>query len=155
MALELLTAGVSIKYAVESTAGTRPTSGYTAIPNVVSINNLAGEQTSHDVTDLSDTDHKRYILGLFDNGGNVSLNVNVTAAFVTAWEALVTAAATAAASSKKTWYAVQIPGVAKAFYFSGRPGKFMPGDIETDAVFTATVNIAPEEYDDWDTAPST
>ena len=37
MANELSSAGVKLKYAVEATAGTRPTAGYTALGGLVEI----------------------------------------------------------------------------------------------------------------------
>ena len=52
MANELSTAGVLVKYAVESTGGTRPTAGYTAIPNIKSTPSLNPEPASIQVTDL-------------------------------------------------------------------------------------------------------
>ncbi len=59
MALELSTAGVLLKYACETTAGTRPTTGYTQIPNIKSIPDFNPEPESLEVTDLSDTEWRR------------------------------------------------------------------------------------------------
>ena len=59
MALELSTSGVLLKYAVESTAGTRPTTGYTQVPNIKSIPDFNPEPESLEVTDLSDTEWRR------------------------------------------------------------------------------------------------
>ena len=59
MANELSTAGVTVQYCVETTAGTKPTSGYTAIPNIKAIPDLNPEPSSLEVTDLSDTEWKR------------------------------------------------------------------------------------------------
>ena len=59
MAQELSTAGVLLKYAVETTAGTRPTTGYTTVPSIKSIPDLNPEPESLEVTDLSDTEWRR------------------------------------------------------------------------------------------------
>ena len=59
MANELSTAGVSVQYCVETTAGTKPTTGFTVIPNIKSIPDLNPEPSSLEVTDLSDTEWKR------------------------------------------------------------------------------------------------
>ena len=96
MALELSTIGVSLKYCVETTAGTRPTTGYTPIAGIKAIPDLNPEPEALDVTDLSDS-WRRYIPGVRDVGGAISFTANFTSAFKTAWTALVTAAATAAA----------------------------------------------------------
>ena len=109
MALEISTAGVALKYAVETTAGTRPTTGYTAIPNIKETPDFNPEPSTLEVTDLSDLVWKRYIAGLKDPGGALSFTANLTSAFKTAWETLVSAYETAAASSKATWFEISVP----------------------------------------------
>ena len=83
MALEIASAGCSIRYCVETTAGTRPTTGYTPINNVKTIGALDAQPSTYDVTDLSDLEFKRAIPGLKDIGGDVPLTANLTAAFMT------------------------------------------------------------------------
>ena len=72
MANEISTAGVLLKYKVESTAGTKPTGAYTVIPNIVSTGELNSEPDNLEVTDLSDTVWRRYIPGLKDPGGAIT-----------------------------------------------------------------------------------
>lgn len=55
MANEISTAGIQIGYAVETTAGTRP-STFTNIPNVKTIGDMNPEPSTYEVTDLSDTE---------------------------------------------------------------------------------------------------
>ena len=100
MANELSTAGVSVKYIAESAAGTRPTSGYTPIPNIKSTPSLNPEPSNLEVTDLSDEEWKRYIPGLKDPGGALAFMANNTTAFQTAWGTLVSAYESAAADGK-------------------------------------------------------
>ena len=59
MALEISTAGVSLKYCVETTAGTRPTASYTAITGIKETPDFNHEPSTLEVTDLSDTVWKR------------------------------------------------------------------------------------------------
>lgn len=152
MALELSTAGVSVAYAVEVTAGTRPTTGYTAIPNIKSTPDLNPEPSSLEVTDLSDTEWKRYIPGLKDPGGAIAFTANNTDGFQTAWTTLVSAATTAAASDKATWFEIKIPGLAKSFFFAGVPADLGLNAMEVDAVAEIDAYIAPNQIDGWDTA---
>ena len=72
MALEISTAGVSLKYCVETTAGTRPTASYTDISGIKETPDFNPEPSTLEVTDLSDTVWKRYIAGLKDPGGALS-----------------------------------------------------------------------------------
>lgn len=154
MALEIASAGASIKYCVETTAGTRPTTGYTAIPNVKTIGALDAEPATYDVTDLSDLEFKRYIPGLKDVGGDVPLTVNLTQAFLTAWAALVTAAKSAAEDGKSTWFVVDIPKLNDAFYFCGMPTDMGLGEIATDAALENTAHITPNLITGWATKPT-
>lgn len=149
MALELSTAGVKIGYAVETTAGTKPTTGYTNIPNVKSIPDLNPAPASLEVTDLSDTEWKRYIPGLKDPGGSIALTCNLTAAFMTAWETLVSASETAADSSKATWFEITVPGLTDKFYFAGVPSPLGLNAMEVGSVLEVSAYIAPNQIEGW------
>lgn len=151
MALELSTAGVSLKYCVEATAGTRPTASYTAVPNIKETPDFNPEPSTLEVTDLSDTVWKRYIAGLKDPGGALSFTANLTSAFKTAWEGLVTAYTTAAASSKATWFEINVPTVG-SFYFAGIPSELGINGMSVDAVAEVSVYITPNKIHGWDTA---
>ena len=58
MALELNTIGIKLKYCVETTAGTRPTSGYTEIPDIKDTPNFDFNPSKQQVTNLSDSVHR-------------------------------------------------------------------------------------------------
>ena len=154
MANELSTAGVSVQYCIETTAGTKPTSGFTVIPNIKSIPDLNPEPSSLEVTDLSDTEWKRYIPGLKDPGGALAFTANNTDAFQTAWAALVTAAETAKASNKATWFEIVVPGLTKSFQFAGIPSDLGLSAIEVDSVLEVDAYVAPNQIDGWDTKSS-
>ena len=151
MALELSTAGVSLKYCVETTAGTRPTASYTAVPNIKETPDFNPEPSTLEVTDLSDTVWKRYIAGLKDPGGALSFTANLTSAFKTAWEGLVTAYTTGIASSKATWFEINVPTVG-SFYFAGIPSELGINGMSVDAVAEVSVYITPNTIHGWDTA---
>lgn len=151
MALELSTAGVSLKYCVETTAGTRPTASYTAVPNIKETPDFSPEPSTLEVTDLSDTVWKRYIAGLKDPGGALSFTANLTSAFKTAWETLVSAYTTAAASSKATWFEINVPTVG-SFYFAGIPSELGINGMSVDEVAEVSVYITPNKIHGWDTA---
>ena len=153
MALEISTAGVSLKYCVETTAGTRPTSGYTGISGIKETPDFNPEPSTLEVTDLGDTVWKRYISGLKDPGGALSFTANLTSAFKTAWEALITAYATGAGSSKATWFEINVPTVG-SFYFAGIPGDPGINGMSVDEVAEITVYVTPNQIHGWGTASS-
>ena len=153
MAYEQSTAGIIVKYAVESTAGTIPSAStsYTTIPNVKSIPEMNASPNTIDVTDLSETEYKKYIFGLKDLGGDLAFGVNMTTDLKSKWDALVTAADTAWAAGKSTWFEVVIPGWTDGFFFAGRPAPIGMVAAEVDAALEGEVHIAPVQVKGWAT----
>lgn len=154
MANEFSTAGCQVKYCVESTAGTRPTVNYTVIPNIKSTPDYNPAPNTLQVTDLSDTKWHRYIPALKDVGGASALTANLTSAFQTAWETLVSAAETAFESGKATWFEIVIPNF-DSFYFSGMPSDLGLSALEVDQVFEVDAYIVPNQIHGFDTASTT
>lgn len=148
MANELSTAGILVKYKVEATAGTRPTSAYTTIPNIVSTGEINSSPESLEVTDLSDTVWRRYIPGLKDPGGAITFTANLTSAFKTAWETLVTAANTGLASNKACWFEIMVPSLG-SFYFAGMPDPLGINAYEINNVNQVDVHIMPNQIYGW------
>ena len=153
-AVDLSTAGITIQYAVETTAGTRPVTGYTAIPSIKSIPDLNPEPTSLETTSLEATEWKTYIPGLKDPGGAIQLTANNNEAFQTAWSTLVEAAATAKEDEKEIWFAVVIPGLTKSFYFAGYPSDLGLSGIEVDSVLEISPYITPSNVAGWAAKPT-
>ena len=148
MAQELSTAGVLLKYAVESTAGTRPTTGYTQVPNIKSIPDFNPEPESLEVTDLSDTEWRRYIPGLRDPGGALAFSANLTTGFKTAWETLVSAFETAKTSNKATWFEIMVPSFG-SFYFAGYPTPLGMTAMDVNAVLEIEAYVTPNQIEGW------
>lgn len=151
MSLEISTAGILLKYAVEATAGTRPTTGYTIIPNIKTIPDFNPAPSNLEVTDLSDTVWKRYIEGLKDPGGSLAFDANFTTAFKTAWTTLVSAYAAGLVDSKATWFEVMVPDFG-SFYFAGIPAELGLASANVDEVFAGSVYITPNQVHGWDTS---
>lgn len=151
MAIELSSAGVSLQYAVETTAGTRPTAGYKKITGIKSTPDLNPEASSLDVTDLSDTEWKRYIAGLKDPGGSLAFGANNTEEFQTDWANLVDEYETARAGGLGMWFAIVVPGLTKAFYMSVEPQPLGLSAIEVDSVLEIEAYAAPKKIEGWQT----
>lgn len=154
MAIELSSAGVSVQYAVEETAGTRPTSGYKKITGIKSTPDLNPEASSLDVTDLSDTEWKRYIGGLKDPGGALAFGANNTEAFQTDWSRLVEEYNTAKETGLGMWFAIVIPGLTKSFYMSVEPQPLGLSAIEVDSVLEIEAYASPKKIDGWLAKPT-
>lgn len=156
MGIALNTAGILLKYAVEATAGTRPTTGYTVTsPDVTGIPDLDPAPNSIDVTTLAETEWMQYIPGLKDPGGAITFSALNTNAMHTDWdETLVEAAETAKAAGKRTWFEIEIPGLTKAFYFAGEPAKLGLAAAEVNAALTINCNITPTQIVGWAAKPT-
>ena len=139
------TAGMLVKYAVEATAGTRPTTGYTTIPGVKAIPELWNDPNMLQSTSLEAVKNHTYIPGLGDNGGSIALTVNDYAEFRTAWEACV-AAYDGLTGDAKMWFeiAYQDGSGLESFYFPGQPITLGFGGAEVDSVLENNANIAPQ-----------
>lgn len=156
MSIRISTAGISISYAVEDSAGTMPTtaSAYTKIPEVKEIPEINAEPSTLETTTLEETEFKTYIPGLKDLGGALGFTVNFTEDFKTAWETMVAAYETGKAASKETWYVIQIPNISESVYFKGEPSSLGFGGAAVDEVAETTAYITPTSAPTWAAKPT-
>jgi len=153
MALEFNTIGVRLGYAVETSAGSRPTTSYTNVPDIKNIPAVDLSPSKLEVTNLVDK-YKRYISGVLDGGDDINVTANLTASLKTVWSSLVSAAKTAWDSGKATWFEISIPGF-DSFYFAGIPTQLGFGQMGVDAVAEASLHIIPNQIAGWAAASTT
>lgn len=149
MALEFNTIGVKIGYAVESTAGSRPTTGYVNIPDIKNIPGIELTPSKLEVTNLVDK-YKRFISGVMDAGDDVALTANLTASLKSVWAALTVSAKSAWTSGKSTWFEISIPNF-DSFFFAGIPTEMGFNEMGVDAVAEASLHIIPNQIAGWAT----
>lgn len=151
MAIELSTAGITVKWAVEATANTRPTSGYTKLSGVKSISEFNPEPNQIDVTPLDEETWHRYIPGLKDVGGAQQLTVNDYDDFRTSWDALMTAYTTASSTGKGLWIEYNVPGITSkpSFFYRAVPQDLGFNGAEVDSAFENVVYLTPNMIAGW------
>lgn len=142
-AINLSTAGVQLHYAVEATAGTRPTTGYTRIYGVKSTPSLNPSPETLETTTLDETEYKTYIDGLKDLGGALEFTFNLTEQLIEVWDQLMTDYETAKASGKRVWFTIVVPGLTESFYFTGNPSAMGLPETSVSAVLEITNYITP------------
>lgn len=154
MALEITTVGATVKYCIETTAGTRPTKGYTEIPDV---NEAPDFPMDVEVLDASNTTDRitRYVAGRQDPGGDKEFTLNHTEAVITKWGALVTAASTAYATGKQTWFEYVYPDATKSFFFSAIPLPLGNGGIAQNEVDTIPAHVICTGIGGWEAKSTT
>lgn len=149
--INLSTIGVKLGYAVEQTAGVRPTTGYTRIYGAKSTPSLNPSPDTLETTTLDELEYKTYIDGLKDLGGALEFTFNLTEALIEAWDTLMTAYETAKASGKSVWFVIVIPGLTEAFFFTGNPSNMGLPETTVNSVLEITNYItptnAPEKYE--------
>lgn len=145
------TLGITVGYAVEATAGTRPTTGYTLISEIRDIPEIGNVPDALDATPLEEMIARRYIQGLADTGGVITLTANMSDTLMTSWESCVSAAETAAADGKACWFEIKAPKLSKGFFFSGMPVSLGYAGSSVNAVQDASLNIMPNGVEGWAT----
>lgn len=138
------TAGMSLQYAVETTAGTRPTTGYQIVPEVKSMPSFNPTPNSIESTTLLETEYMTYVAGLKDLGGALEYGANLTDDLIDFWEDLMTAHETAVASGKQMWFAVVHPRLKKATFFVGEPSPIGINEASVNAMAETTLYITPQ-----------
>ena len=142
-AINLSTAGVQLHYAVEETAGTRPTTGSTRIYGLKSTPSLNPSPETLETTTLDETEYKTYIDGLKDLGGALEFTFNLTEQLITVWDQLMTDYETAKAAGKRVWFTIVVPGLTESFYFTGNPSAMGLPETSVSAVLEITNYITP------------
>lgn len=148
-AIAMSTAGVTVNYAVEATAGTRPTTGYIKIPSIKSVPEMNPSPETLETTDLSQTEFKTYVEGLKDLGGALAFLANFTTELEEEWTTLVEAYKTAKASGKAVWFEIKHPGLEKSVFFTGQPSAMGLPAMAVNSVLETNLYITPTNAPTW------
>jgi hypothetical protein len=145
MAINLSTAGIHLYYAVEETAGQRPTakSAFKDLEGVKSIPSMNPAPETLETTTLNETEYKTYVDGLKDLGGALEFTFNLTQALVEMWEDLMDDYEAAKAANKATWFFIDIPGLTEGLYFTGNPSAMGIPEASVSSVLEITNYITP------------
>lgn len=155
MSERLSTAGMQLMYAVETTKGTRPTTGYKTIPEIKSMPSFNPAPNTIDSTTLAETEYMTYVKGLKDLGGALEYGANLTEDLITFWEEVLDAYETATASGLSMWFAVVHPKLTKATFYVGEPAPIGFNEAEVGAMAETTLYITPNSAPIMDTKPTT
>jgi hypothetical protein len=134
--LPLHSAGTEVKWAVETTAGTRPESGYTTLHGVKEIAPYNDAPNTLQTTDLSAWPNHTFTRGLNSGNGVLSITVNDYKTFRDDYTAMYSAWETAAAAGKSLWieYAYPDDSSMESYFYSAEPSPLGFGGASVDAV---------------------
>lgn len=135
---------------VETTAGQKPA----AFTKLERINAISGIELSTETIDSSALEdlQSRSIAGRQSTGGEWTFTINCTNETIPQVEAMMSAAATALASSKRTWFQVSSPNLTKSWFVVAQPGSKIPmPDFSQNELLTVDISLTIDEYKGMDT----
>lgn len=144
MPIECTTVGMKFAYCVETTAGTRPTADYTVLDGIVSVGAITITQNPLQVV-LPAEKKYRYLKGKDDISGEVDVVMYNEDSYLTGWENMRTAAETARASGKSTWFVFLPDGNHKAFAFTASPGVLGSGGLSDNMIYEVNTSLTVED----------
>ena len=126
--IRLAIAGSFLAYAVESSAGVRPTTGYVMVPEVTDIPELASSEYDRiDMTPVNEEVEHKEVTGLRQAPGTLGFTGNLSDTLLTFWNnTLVPAYQAAVSAGKNMWFAVVIKGMDNAYFFTAEPKVLAP-----------------------------
>ena len=146
---DFTTLGVKFGYAVETTAGTKPTA-FTQLERCRSVGGIDLSQEKIDLSCLEDQVTK-YGKGRQDTGGDWSVKFLTGA--VAQVKAMMSAANTAYLAGNNTWFEVWVPGLSDAFYVVAQPGTKIPlPEVGDNAALEFSLSLTIQDYKGLDTA---
>lgn len=140
------TLGVKLGYCLETTAGTRPTSGYTVLTRVNAIDGISIDSETIDASALEDT-VERTVAGRGTTGGKWNVTFNVTDDVLTELTTMITTYSGRSDLTKKMWFEVWSPNRTNAFFVSAQPPLKVPMPEEAqNGLETVQIAFTIEEY---------
>ena len=143
MGIAISTIGVKVSYAVETTKGQRPTTGYKRIPDLKSIPSINPAPNTADATTFDNTEYTSYVQLLKDIGGALEITANFTQELFEVWEELVDNYETAIKDDKETWICFDIPGFDKSAFITIQPARMGIPEASANSLLETTVFITP------------
>lgn len=143
MGIALSTIGIKVSYAVETTAGERPTTNYKHIPDLKSIPSINPAPNTADATTFDNLEYTSYVQLLKDIGGALEITANFTQELFEIWDAMVDEYETAIMDSKELWICFDIPGFDKSAFITVQPARMGIPEATANALLETTVFITP------------
>lgn len=141
--VDISTAGIIVAYAFETTANTRPATGWTHIPGIKSIPSLNEQPNMIDTTTLDELTTRVGVPGLKGLPTGTNFTASWTDALIKQWADVMSKYETAKSSGKQMWITVVVPGITDAFYFSAIPSALDLPAAGVEAAAEIDIYITP------------
>lgn len=154
MSERLSTAGMTLQYAVETTKGVRPTTGYKEVPEVKSVPNFNEPPEVIDSTTLKETKRRTFVKGLSGSSNVLEFGANLTEDLIDFWDDLMTEYEEASANGLAMWFTVVYPKLTKSIYFVGEPADLGINDATVGGMLETTLYITPNSAPEMSDKPT-
>lgn len=140
----LSTIGVQLGYAVETTAGTRPTTGYKELTRINSIGGVTVDLEQIDASALIDKTTKN-IAGR-GSVGDWSVTVNVTNDTIAEWQGVKDAADEGKTADKGLWFEIIHPQITDGYFVKAELPDVLPwSDTSQNELLTMEISLTVAE----------
>lgn len=143
MSQRVTTAGMYIAWAVEETAGERPTTGYKIIPEIKSMPDTNPAPASVDSTTLLETEYTTKEPALKDLGDSLDYTANFTDDLEDAVNEIIEAQNSGAEEGKSIWFCIAHPKLKNATYYTGKISPINFGESSVGNMAETTLHITP------------
>lgn len=141
----LSTLGIKLGFAVETTAGEKPTE----FKWLERCNNIGGIDLSTEKIDASSLEDyvTRYVAGRQDSGGDWAVTFNYTSEVSTQLQTMIAEYNAGKESDLKTWFEVWMPGQTNGFFVVAQPPQVIPmPELGQNELLTVEISLAIDEY---------
>lgn len=157
MAIPIKTIGVKVSYAIETTAGTKPTTGYKVFPMIKEIPEMNPIPDMRDTTSMDNLEFTTGVQGLkpldvlsFTAGFSQDLYDMYNAAST----GLMAQWSTAKADGKAMYLCIDIPGLEDSCYLSVEPSNLGLPAMSTNSIVDVSLYFAPVGEPIWASDPT-
>lgn len=158
MSIAISSIGVKVSYAFETTAGTRPATGYTVIPGVKDIPEMNPQPEALDTTSFDNTEYTTSIPGLKDIGGDLAFTANFSQSLYDIWQTAATGVMalweTAKAAGKAMYLCIDIPGLSNSCFISVIPSNIGLPAASVNSVMEVVLHFTPVGEPTWAADPT-
>ena len=154
MDIALTTIGIKVSWAIETAAGTRPTTGYKKFTGIKSTPDFNSSPETIETTSQDNLEYRTYKKGLKDQSDAKEYVANFTNQFIDEWDAFVQAAETGSGTGLRAWVCHEVPGLENAFYVPVEPSPLGFPSTEVAAVFEGSAYVTVSGEPVWGAAPT-
>lgn len=156
MAIPITSIGAKVSFAFETTAGTRPTTGYTKIPAITEIPEMNPSPEMLDTTSMDNLEYTTGVQGL-KTLDSLAFTARFSQELFDLYEGTSGIKAqwgTAKSSEKAMWLCIDIDGLDKSCYISVEPANLGMPSASTNSVIDVSLYFTPVGEPEWAADPT-